>query len=202
MSRLVAAMCVVLAVAAATSVAATAENPVRSTYIVVLNPDAARSAGEAGSQRPLVSLLAGEIARAHDGGLEQVFQYALKGFSVEMTEKQAAGSRRTRGVAYVEDDQVIQAIATQSRPRPGGSTASTSATCRSTTPTPTPDRRRACTRTSSTPASALTHAEFGGRVEQRLRRAIDDGSGTTTATATARTSPARSAARPTAWPRA
>ena len=61
MSRLVAAMCVVLAVAAATSGAATAENPVRSTYIVVLNPDAARSAGEAGSQRPLVSLLAGEI---------------------------------------------------------------------------------------------------------------------------------------------
>ena len=114
MSRIVAAMCVVLAVAAATSGAATAENPVRSSYIVVLNPDAARSAAEAGSQRPLVSLLAGEIARAHDGGLEQVFQYALKGFAVELTEKQAARLAEDPRVDYVEPDQVIQADATQS----------------------------------------------------------------------------------------
>ena len=106
MSRIVAAMCVVLAVAAATSGAATAENPVRSSYIVVLNPDAARSAAEAGSQRPLVSLLAGEIARAHDGGLEQVFQYALKGFAVELTEKQAARLAEDPRVDYVEPDQV------------------------------------------------------------------------------------------------
>jgi subtilisin family serine protease len=107
-------MCVVLAVAAATSGAATAENPVRSSYIVVLNSDAARSAAEAGSQRPLVSLLAGEIARAHDGGLEQVFQYALKGFAVELTEKQAARLAEDPRVAYVELDQTIEAVATQS----------------------------------------------------------------------------------------
>ena len=114
MSRIVAAICVVLAVAAATSGAATAENPVRSSYIVVLNPDAARSAAEAGSQRPLVSLLAGEIARAHGGGLEQVFQYALKGFAVELTEKQAARLAEDPRVAYVEPDQTIQAVETQS----------------------------------------------------------------------------------------
>jgi subtilisin family serine protease len=114
MSRIVAAMCVVLAVAAATSGAATAENPVRSSYIVVLNANAARSAVEAGSQRPLVSVLAGEIARAHDGGLEQVFQYALKGFAVELTEKQAARLAEDPRVDYVEPDQIIQADATQS----------------------------------------------------------------------------------------
>src|ERR1044072_5231432 len=114
MSRIVAAMCVVLAVAAATSGAATAENPVRSSYIVVLTSDAARSAAEAGSQRPLVSLLAGEIARAHDGGLEQVFQYALKGFAVELTDKQAARLAEDPRVDYVEPDQVIQVAAPQS----------------------------------------------------------------------------------------
>jgi subtilisin family serine protease len=113
--RIVAGVWVVLAVAAAaTSGAATAENPARSSYIVVLDPDAARSFGEAGSQKPLVSQLAGELAQAHEGGVEQVYQYALKGFAVELTEKQAARLSADARVAYVEPDQSIQAAATQS----------------------------------------------------------------------------------------
>ncbi|HWJ45378.1 MAG TPA: S8 family peptidase, partial [Gaiellaceae bacterium] len=112
--RIVAAMCVALAFAAVSSGAATAESPVRSSYIVVLNPDAARSVEEPGSQKPLVSLLAGDLSREHGGGLQKVFQYALKGFAVELTEKQAARLAEDPRVAYVEPDQTVQAVATQS----------------------------------------------------------------------------------------
>ena len=202
MSRIVAAMCMVLAVAAATSGAATAENPVRSHYIVVLKPNAARSAVEAGSQRPLVSPLAGEIARAHDGGLEQVFQYALKGFAVELTEKQAARLADDARVDYVEPDQVIQADATQSpatwgldridqRDLPLSNSYTYNQTGRASTPT---SSTPGCSRPiRSSPAASATASPRSPTVEARP-----------TATATAPTSPARSAARPTAspsWPR-
>jgi subtilisin family serine protease len=112
--RIAAAMCAALAVTAATSGAATAENPARSSYIVVLNPDAARSPAESNSNKPLVSLLAGEMARANGGGVEHVFQYALKGFSVDLNEKQAARLAEDPRVAYIEPDQSIEAFATQS----------------------------------------------------------------------------------------
>jgi subtilisin family serine protease len=112
--RILVALCLVLAAAAAASGAATAENPARSSYIVVLNADAARALGEPASQKPLVASLAGQLARTHDSTADQVFQYALKGFSVELTEHQAARIAADPRVAYVEPDQSIQAVATQS----------------------------------------------------------------------------------------
>ena len=98
MSRIVAAMRVVLVVAAATSGAATVEIPVRQSYIV--DSEHRRCPlrrGRPARNRPLVSLLAGEIVCAHDGCLEQVFQYALKGLR-RRADREAGGQAR-RGPA-------------------------------------------------------------------------------------------------------
>ncbi len=103
---IVAAMCVVLA-AAAPSSGATADDRTsqRSTYIVVLNPDTTRS---------IVPAVAGDLARAHSGSIDAVYQHALKGFAVQLTEKQAARLAADPRVAYVEPDQMIESVATQS----------------------------------------------------------------------------------------
>jgi subtilisin family serine protease len=117
MSRsIVVAVCVVLAAAAPSSNAAPPDDPTsgRSSYVVVLNPDTARSAAEAASYKPLVAALAGELARSHGGGLGHVYQYALKGFAVQLTETQAARLAEDPRVAYVEPDQEMSAVATQS----------------------------------------------------------------------------------------
>jgi subtilisin family serine protease len=103
---IVAAMCVVLAAAAPSSGATNDDRTsARSTYIVVLNPDTVRS---------IVPVVAGELARSYDGVVSSVYQHALKGFAAQLTEKQAARLAADPRVAYVEPDQVIEAIATQS----------------------------------------------------------------------------------------
>ena len=112
----VAALWLVLAAVAPSSAAASldAQEPVRGSYIVVLNPDSSRSAGEARPNRPLVSLLAQELARAHGGQVDSVYQHALKGFAVRLTSAQADRLADDPRVAYVEADQVFEAVATQS----------------------------------------------------------------------------------------
>jgi len=113
---IVAAICVVVAVAAPTSGAANADAPasVRDSYIVVLTSDSVRSDFERPFGRALVPAVADELARAHAGSLESVYQHALKGFAVRLTEKQAARLAEDPRVDYVEPDQVIDAVATQS----------------------------------------------------------------------------------------
>jgi subtilisin family serine protease len=113
---IVAAICVVVAIAAPTSGAASpdARTSVRDSYIIVLNPDTVRSEGERPSPQALVAAVADELARSHGGQLEAVYQHALKGFAVQLTEKQAARLAADPRVAYVEPDQVIEAVATQS----------------------------------------------------------------------------------------
>ena len=113
---IVAAMCVVLAVIAPSSAGASRDDqePVRSSYIVVLHPATARSEAEPPSNRPLVPAVALELARAHGGSVASVFQHALKGFAVQLTEKQAAALAGDPRVAYVEADQVFTTVATQS----------------------------------------------------------------------------------------
>ena len=91
-----------------------AADPVPDSYIVVLKPGAARSQGEAHSSRPLVAVLAQELSRAHAGTVRDVYQYALKGFSAQLTADQAAALADDPRVDYVEADQVIEAFATQS----------------------------------------------------------------------------------------
>ncbi|MGZ8783433.1 MAG: S8 family serine peptidase, partial [Gaiellaceae bacterium] len=104
---IVATMCVVLAAAAPSSGSASPDDrtSVRSTYIVVLNSDTARS---------VIPSLAGELARSYGGSLDSVYQHALKGFAVQLTEQQASRLAAHPRVAYVEPDQVIESFATQS----------------------------------------------------------------------------------------
>ena len=105
MSRtIVAAMCAVVAVAAP-SAGAAGQAPERSTYIVVLEPSV---------RADRVPEQAQELARDHEGSIGHVYQHALKGFSVDLTEAQAAALARSPRVASVEPDQVVQVEATQS----------------------------------------------------------------------------------------
>jgi subtilisin family serine protease len=113
---IVAALCVVAAALSASSADAglDVKQSAEGSYIVVLKPSEARSPVERQNGRPLVSVLAQELARAHSGRLASVFQYALKGFAVDLTEAQAAALAADPRVAYVEADQVFEAVATQS----------------------------------------------------------------------------------------
>jgi subtilisin family serine protease len=113
---IVAALCAAAAALSASSAGAglDVQESTRGSYIVVLKPSEARSPSERQTGRPLVSVLAQELARAHSGQLASVFQYALKGFAVELTEAQAAALASDPRVAYVEADQIVEAVATQS----------------------------------------------------------------------------------------
>src|SRR5918994_20449 len=91
-----------------------AEDPIAGSYIVVFKSDAVRGAREARSQRPLVADAAGELARTHGGKVKHIYQHALKGFAVQLTADQAQALAAKPNVAYVEADQAVHAIATQS----------------------------------------------------------------------------------------
>ena len=116
MIRPLVALLAVLAAAAPSAAGAPGAqpDPVAGSYIVVFKTAAVRSAAEAGSQRPLVAAAAGELARAHGGNLTHVYQHALKGFAVRLTPARAAALAADPRVAYVEPDQVVHAVATQS----------------------------------------------------------------------------------------
>jgi subtilisin family serine protease len=112
--RFVAAACVILAALVPASAAGSLDaEPERSSYIVVFNTDAVRSVTEPGT-RPLVAVLAQQLARAHGADAVAVYQHALKGFAVQLTEQQAeilAGDPR---IDFVEPDQPVELVATQS----------------------------------------------------------------------------------------
>ena len=91
-----------------------AAEPVLDSYVVVLKPDSARSEREPQSQRPLVAVLAQHLGRSHHGTVRDIYQYALKGFSVQLTAEQAQALAADERVEYVEQDQAVQAFATQS----------------------------------------------------------------------------------------
>ena len=101
---IVAAMCALVAVLAPAAGAAP-DDPVRSTYIVVLTDDVTPAR---------VPEVAQQLASAHDGALGHLYQHALKGFSVELTRGQAIALARNARVASVEADQPVEAFVTQS----------------------------------------------------------------------------------------
>jgi large repetitive protein len=79
-----------------------AEKPVPERYIVVLGDDALTAeevAREADAQ-----------ARRHGGKLRRVFRAALRGFTVEMTERQARALADDPAVRYVEEDGDVRAF--------------------------------------------------------------------------------------------
>ena len=91
-----------------------ATQPAAGSYIVVFKANAVRAADEARSARPLVADSARQLARAHGGNVRFLYQHALKGFAVQMTADEANALAADPRVAYVEPDQVVHAIATQS----------------------------------------------------------------------------------------
>ena len=110
-----AAVFVVLAAAVPAGAEATpaAADPVPESYIVVLKADSARSDRETHLARPLVAVLAQALGRAHGGSVTGVYQYALKGFAVRLTAAQAEALAADPRVEYVEADQVVQTLASQ-----------------------------------------------------------------------------------------
>jgi subtilisin family serine protease len=87
-------------------------NKIENSYIVVLNE------AVVGERGPLsiAPYIASELAATHRGNLKHVYQHALNGFAIEMTEAQAEALSQDFRVEYVEEDGVVTADATQSNP--------------------------------------------------------------------------------------
>jgi subtilisin family serine protease len=81
-------------------------------YIVVLDQDAVGKEGDvAVATRETDSLLAGFGRKA-----DQMFAHAIYGFSVQMTEEEALALSEDPRVAFVEEDQIMEAVITQTNP--------------------------------------------------------------------------------------
>ena len=110
MKKLIAAA---LALACSTSLFAanqgkfrTSEKKIPQQYIVVLNDDVVTN----------VAGLADELARGHAGLVDHVYDRAIKGFSVRMTEGMARKLADNPLVQFVEEDAVVSLETTQSNP--------------------------------------------------------------------------------------
>ena len=87
-------------------------NKIENSYIVVLDDD---QIGERGIFS-IAPYIASELATSHRGKLKHVYQHALNGFAVEMTEEDAERLSQDFRVKFVEEDGVVNADATQSNP--------------------------------------------------------------------------------------
>jgi serine protease len=85
---------------------------IENNYIVVLNDDVVGPRG----LYSIAPYVAAEMAGTHRGQLKHVYQNALNGFAVEMTAEEAERLSEDFRVAYVEEDGVVTADATQSNP--------------------------------------------------------------------------------------
>ena len=153
------------------------EGKIPNRYIVVFEEWAAGALGEESNAEALAT----EFAQVYEGKIDRVFKYSLNGFSVEMSQKQAEMMSRDPRIKYIEEDSVV----------------SIKEICLSITPIPTRPREAASTPISSIPeyAERMRSSEHGpssGSTRSGMVRTR------TTATATVRTLPGRSAARHTA----
>ena len=87
-------------------------NKIENSYIVVLDDEVV---GEHGLFS-IAPYIASELATNHKGKLKQVYQNALNGFAVEMTEADAEALSQDFRVKFVEEDGVVTADVTQSNP--------------------------------------------------------------------------------------
>ena len=87
-------------------------NKIENNYIVVLNDDVV---GERG-RFSIAPYVAQEMVETHRGQLKHLYQHALNGFAVEMSPDEAEALSQDFRVAYVEEDGVVKADATQSNP--------------------------------------------------------------------------------------
>jgi len=87
-------------------------NKIENSYIVVLDDE---MIGERGPFS-IAPYIASELAVTHKGRLKQVYQNALNGFAVEMSEADAEALSNDFRVKFVEEDGVVTADVTQSNP--------------------------------------------------------------------------------------
>jgi serine protease len=91
----------------------TARQPVPGQYIVVLKNDFVRGPGEV-SRNPDVVTMAAEMADTYGVAVDLTYENALRGFSMAATEKQLDRLLSDPRVDFIEEDGVVEAIATQS----------------------------------------------------------------------------------------
>jgi len=88
--------------------------PIPGSYIVVLRQDAVRDVRDRLSRLPSVAAVAAEMVDIPGRGKRtRVFQYALYGFAVQATAAEAEQLADDSRVAFVEEDGVMEAVATQ-----------------------------------------------------------------------------------------
>jgi subtilisin family serine protease len=102
---MLAVACVVLAAATPSSAREIrATDPVADSYIVVFKRDAVAN----------VPAVAQQMAAAHGAGLTFVYQHALHGFAAHVPAGRLRALAQDPRVDYVEPDQVVEAVATES----------------------------------------------------------------------------------------
>ncbi|HSD65647.1 MAG TPA: S8 family serine peptidase [Vicinamibacteria bacterium] len=88
--------------------------PIPGSYIVVLRQDAARGANDRLSRLPSVAEVATDMVDLTGiGRRTRLYEHALRGFAVEATAAEAELLANDYRVAFVEEDGVVQAVATQ-----------------------------------------------------------------------------------------
>ena len=87
-------------------------NKIPNHYIVVLEDSVV---GEKGAYS-ISAYVADDLAARHRGKVQRVYQHAINGFAVEMSEADAEAMTKDFRVAYVEEDGVMSADTTQNNP--------------------------------------------------------------------------------------
>jgi len=87
-------------------------NKIPNHYIVVLDDSVV---GEKGAYS-ISPYVADDLAARHRGKVQRVYQHAINGFAAEMSEADAEALSKDFRVAYVEEDGVMTADATQNNP--------------------------------------------------------------------------------------
>jgi hypothetical protein len=82
---------------------------VANQYIVVLNDWAAEPRGD----NSFVPFVAADLAAAHNGQVDKLFQHSILGFSIRMPEEAALLLSQDPRVNFVEEDGVVSATTTQ-----------------------------------------------------------------------------------------
>jgi subtilisin family serine protease len=87
-------------------------NKIENNYIVVLDDSVVGERGE----YSIAGYMADDMARSYRGKVKNVYKHALNGFSVEMSEADAEAMSQDYRVAFVEEDGIMTADATQTNP--------------------------------------------------------------------------------------
>jgi subtilisin family serine protease len=87
-------------------------NKIENNYIVVLDDSVV---GERGDYS-IAGYMADDMARNYRGKVKHVYKHALNGFSAEMSEADAEAMSQDYRVAFVEEDSIMTADATQTNP--------------------------------------------------------------------------------------